>query len=252
MHPPRAQTGHPWRRRHLLLPPLVFLFSLCSADPLLHRCYNGVKYTDNSAFHQSLTQAIRSLTGTPPAGGYINATAGEAPDRVYADRVWAMGQQTWSGSVPTAQTRAYGTTIRYSGDYFLGDPFGKVYVSCGEDVEPNPSLFGRQLTSLMKILTTAAATDPSTNMFATGEIGVTDSKKIYGMGQCRRDLSGNDCLACLQSLVYFTADRCSSTNRARVWHDSCNARYEIQPFLLQISDTPPASSSERREAVTGE
>ena len=58
-----------------------------------------------------------------------------------------------------------------------------------------------------------------------------DSKKLYGMVQCTRDLSCNNCFKCLDSIIAKLPSCCSGKVGGRVGAGSCNIRYEMYPFF---------------------
>lgn len=106
----------------------------------------------------------------------------------------------------------------------------------------DPDLFNEKLAALMKSVSSEAAYKDS--MFATGITSVTDSLKIYGMGQCTRDISGNECNLCLQESVSDIPVCCSGMTGGSVYFVSCNLRYEIFPFFGSSTTTTTTEGQE--------
>ncbi|KAK4846041.1 hypothetical protein QYF36_012372 [Acer negundo] len=62
----------------------------------------------------------------------------------------------------------------------------------------NPKAFNRQIKELLSRLSGKAASGGSSSkMYATGELELEAPRKIYGLVQCTRGLSGSDCKKCL-------------------------------------------------------
>ncbi|TVU47521.1 hypothetical protein EJB05_07125, partial [Eragrostis curvula] len=75
-------------------------------------------------------------------------------------------------------------------------------------------------------------TTASTGGFATSSAGKGD-KAIYGLAQCRRDVSAGDCAACLADAAKQLPSACSYSADARIWYDYCFVRYENADFIGQ-------------------
>ncbi|RVW68429.1 Cysteine-rich repeat secretory protein 38 [Vitis vinifera] len=72
----------------------------------------------------------------------------------------------------------------------------------------------------------------STNLlFATGELVLEESMKLYGLAQCTRNLSSLDCKKCLDGAVSELPSCCNGKRGRRVVGGSCNVRYELYPFV---------------------
>ncbi|KAA3479254.1 cysteine-rich repeat secretory protein 38-like [Gossypium australe] len=73
-------------------------------------------------------------------------------------------------------------------------------------------------------------TDP-TSLYASGEIKVYGSEKIYGLTQRTRDLSSSDCKKCRDGIIDELPKCCNRLAGGRVISGSCNFRYESFPFV---------------------
>ena len=73
----------------------------------------------------------------------------------------------------------------------------------------------------------------SPNIYAAGKLAVEEGKNVtvYGLTQCTRDLSSDDCKTCLDYAIDDISDCCAGRDNASVLRGSCNIRYEIYPFF---------------------
>ncbi|KAG6695155.1 hypothetical protein I3842_09G082800 [Carya illinoinensis] len=102
----------------------------------------------------------------------------------------------------------------------------------------NPVHFVRVLTYLMENITNEIAFDPSTRMFATGEIKFSSKKTIYGLVQCTRDMTQQDCYSCLHSALEDLQACCSSREGGFIVSRNCNVRFQLYRFynVLETED----------------
>ncbi|XP_063942639.1 cysteine-rich repeat secretory protein 38-like [Daucus carota subsp. sativus] len=123
------------------------------------------------------------------------------------------------------------------------------YKSFNSTLESEPSLvyfnsnnitqtknFSGILRDMFSHLIDQATNIPANRDFAKTQVrfGLYD---LYGMVQCTPDLSPSQCQDCLSS-VYRILSSLEETRGIRILTPSCNARYELYPFL---SDPPLAS-----------
>ncbi|MCL7023822.1 hypothetical protein MKW94_011864, partial [Papaver nudicaule] len=100
--------------------------------------------------------------------------------------------------------------------------------STKQDIVDSKS-YSRVLGKLMTEIVSEAS-DASGKMFATKEANLDDtSNKLYGLGQCTRDLSKKDCRQCLtQAQGDIAIDE--GNEGGFIVDNSCNLRYELYPF----------------------
>ncbi|XP_051181952.1 cysteine-rich repeat secretory protein 55 [Lolium perenne] len=72
----------------------------------------------------------------------------------------------------------------------------------------------------------------STGGFATSSAG-KDKNLVYGLAQCRGDVSASDCSACLADAANKLPATCSYQSDARIWYDYCFVRYSNTDFAGQ-------------------
>lgn len=93
----------------------------------------------------------------------------------------------------------------------------------------DPSTFNYTTKDLLSQLAQKASMNPK--LYATGEVKLEESKKLYGLTQCTRDLSSADCKNCLDAAINELRNCCDGKEGGRVVGGSCNFRYEIYPFV---------------------
>nr|POE83453.1 cysteine-rich repeat secretory protein 55 [Quercus suber] len=58
--------------------------------------------------------------------------------------------------------------------------------------------------------------------------------RVFGLAQCRRDVSRTDCSSCIQDAAKQIRQRCPNQANARIWYDFCFLRYNIKSFIGEI------------------
>lgn len=235
----------------LLVSCLLHFFCICKGRQVAN-CDNSMNYTSGSAYQQNLNLTLTSLTSY----GYVS-TAGQNPDLVYGlvncpGFLSVEECQTCAVSVAiqiiqlcpnqkTASVIDESCSLQYSDREFFStaDTVPRLDVFNGRNAD-DQDLFNNQLRSLLGNISVNAATDPS--RLAVGRITYTSSISIYGMVQCIRNLTANECLRCLQSTSSYILQRSDEAIGARVYTLSCNIRFEIYVFFPLSSLPPPPPS----------
>ena len=92
--------------------------------------------------------------------------------------------------------------IRYSIINFLGSSRTPTWDYLSNPLNTtNPVQFEKILGNLMNNLSTRAAFEPRTGMFATGEANLSSPSTLYGLVQCMGDISPGDCNRCLGEAI---------------------------------------------------
>ncbi|KAK9133575.1 hypothetical protein Scep_013103 [Stephania cephalantha] len=238
---------------------LVLLQSFSRAEELiLESCSTTSNYTSSSQFKTNLNLLLLpSPVSNDSRVGFFNASSiGASPNTVYSLMQCRgdISMEDCSTCLNSAKVvivsqcpggknavlRFENCLLRYSDTNF----FSQVLVS---PMNPMPSanlatnsvVFNGQLVSLIRTLTTGAASNAS--RFQIGLINYTNTENIYGMAQCTGDLSEPDCLSCLQNMNTTVSNRCKDSEGCRAVCASCIVRYEKQPFfdLSLLSPIPP-------------
>ncbi|KAF5193821.1 Cysteine-rich receptor-like protein kinase, partial [Thalictrum thalictroides] len=89
----------------------------------------------------------------------------------------------------------------------------------------------------MSNLSNTAASTPS--RYDSGSTTYTDFNNIYGLVECTRDLSTNDCFSCLRSLISWIPGCCNRSTGAQIFSTTCYLRYERIPFMDSSLQSPP-------------
>ncbi|XP_077252582.1 cysteine-rich receptor-like protein kinase 15 [Tasmannia lanceolata] len=248
---------------------LLMLRAHTTALPLYNFCLNTGNYTSNSMYQANLNSLLSTLSSNATHTGFYNATTGQSPDTVSA-RVLCRGDVTTAECRSCVDTASQdilqicpnrkSAIIFY--DYCLlqysnlrivpTDNSQAVYMWNTQNVT-NPTQFNDVLGKLMERLRSQAGSASSPRKFATGQVNASDLQTIYGLVQCAQDLSGNECIECLQRVVSEIPRCCDGKKGGRVFGPSCNLRYEIDPFFESSNVGPgpaPAPKSTGGVEVT--
>lgn len=95
-----------------------------------------------------------------------------------------------------------------------------------------PSPFKANLDVLLSNLPDSAAS--SNNLFFNYSVG-TASDVVYGLAQCRPDMSAYDCAICLYRAAFSSSSECLLSRSATIRFDKCILRFSDRPFFSQVS-----------------
>lgn len=225
--------------------------ALC-LTPLYSICSNSQNFTSISPYRINLYKLLGDLYLKTPPTGFGLGSSGRNRDRAY-------GLALCRGDVSTSDCRTCvveasseitkrcpmdkGAIIwydhcylKYSDTDFLGkiDTQNKFYMSNFNNASTSADVFNRDARTLLGKLSGNACA--STKMYASGEMDIDNSYKnetetIYGMVQCSRDVSRDDCKKCVDEGVGELTMCCGGKRGGRVVGGTCNIRYETYPFL---------------------
>ncbi|XP_065024897.1 cysteine-rich receptor-like protein kinase 44 [Musa acuminata AAA Group] len=236
------------RSYHVLLFFSLVLMLRCygtSSDKLWSYCPHDANYTTNSTFQYNLNLLLASLSSSTAATGYSNDTEGRSSDQVHGlalcrgDVSSSVCQTCLDAAVQdiiqscpngmTSTTCYDDCLLRYSNRTFFStaDTSFRYWAWNSQNVS-NQQQFDTTLGNLMDGLTKKASSSPK--LFAAGSANVTSFNKLYGLVQCSRDLSADDCYRCLQDMVNFIPNCCSWKQGGKVYVQSCYLRFESYPF----------------------
>lgn len=246
---------------------LLFFYSFlcfCSptkADYIYSVCSNHSEIASNS-YKTNLNSLFSSLTTKGPLTGFYNTTSGKTPDEVFG-LVLCRGDDTSNDcqicikeasqellqrcNSSKESTIWYDECLlRYSSQNFFSSVTLKKELSLLNTISASdPIRFNTILGQLMDNISSEAAFS-SSQMFATGEAVVSSLQKIYGLVQCTRDLSKEDCNDCLESSIEKLSSCCSGKQGGQVISKSCFLRYEVYPFFRGASTgatSPPPENA---------
>ncbi|XP_054776916.1 cysteine-rich receptor-like protein kinase 44 [Prosopis cineraria] len=252
------------------IPPLLplsallvtsFLATQALAAPVYngHYCNDTTTYTPNSTFHRNINVLLSSLTSNASldSSGSYNTVMGFGT--LYAVNGFFLCRGditmlTCQDCVAAAATDVISRcpnqteaviwydvcTLRFTNTFFR---FGSVFpgmnltdeksVSSTDIIRFNQSLFG-----LLDDLDTRAANSETDKKFATGEVKVTSSMTVYGLVQCSKELTSEQCETCLQNAIGILPSCCDGKQGARVLLSPCNVRYELFQFYNSTTSSP--------------
>ncbi|KAL6514628.1 hypothetical protein OROGR_020207 [Orobanche gracilis] len=253
---------------------LLLVISISSAEIISVRYCNPSEgrgnYTTNSTYHTNLNTLLSNLTETNNNnyGGFYNLSYGQNPNKVYAiglcrgdiktDKCHSClnnARLNLTQYCPN-QKEAYGwyddeTCLLYYSDTSI---FGVLIIEPwdyswdGKNEMVDVVQFNTSLINLMDSLIKRAAAsggDSSSRKYATASVvGPNNHQTIYGLVQCRPDLSGIQCSGCLNESILVLPSCCNDMKGARILRPSCILRYGTNNlFYDPAADAPPPSPS---------
>jgi len=238
----------------LLLVSCILHFYYLSKGQEVTYCDNSMNYTSGSAYQQNLNLTLTSLAANASLTGYYISTAGQNPNLVYGlincpGFISNEVCKTCANSVTTkiiqlcpnqmsASVCNENCSLQYSDSQFFSTADSAIRLSVfSSQKADDPFLFRSQLGSLLGNISNNAAAD--TSRLAVGRTSYTSSIYINGMAQCTRNLTGSECLLCLQITISYITSLSSDSVGFRVYTLSCNIRYEIYSFFSLSSLPPP-------------
>lgn len=236
----------------LLLSFLVFVYA---TDPPYADCH-GEKFIENSTFHINREILFHSLSSNASVFKFYKTSTGTDMDTVYGlflcynyvnhddctkcAEVATKDITSLCGNSKQALVWEENCQLRYSNQKFFGhlDVSGNV-----NQTNPKPFLDPERLESILNpvLLNMSKLAAYSTDMVATENVSFPGDKQIHAFGQCTKDLSPDDCYACLKAAISNFSSCCYKYRGARLFSRSCFLRYEFYD-LISPSSTPGTPS----------
>lgn len=123
--------------------------------------------------------------------------------------------------------------VKYSDEKFFGkiDYRNKFQLFNVADVDMDFMEFYKKIKDLLGGLAEQASGSPK--MYAAGDrkLNETSRQTLFGLAQCTRDLSADDCKTCLDWAISDLPSCCYGKRGGRTVGASCNVRYELYPFV---------------------
>ncbi|MED6219525.1 hypothetical protein PIB30_036506 [Stylosanthes scabra] len=91
------------------------------------------------------------------------------------------------------------------------------------------------LNSVLSWLSSDAATSKGYNHIA---IGTTTNDAVYGLYDCRGDVTGTFCQFCISTAASDILRRCPNRPSAVIWYNYCILRYSNHDFIGNLTTTP--------------
>ncbi|XP_020080798.1 cysteine-rich receptor-like protein kinase 8, partial [Ananas comosus] len=218
-------------------------------------------FAPNGTFQANLAAALSALpAAAAAAGGFAALSRGRPADRVFAAAL-CRGDASPAACSSYVADAAAGVAercpnskaaavwydksfLRYSVANFSNDVDWSIQkILYNEGNVSDPTRFEQLYGDLMGGLAKRAAYE-SNRMFATREVSFTSFIKMFGLVQCMRDRSDDDCYQCLQQSVAAMPNCCWGHQGGVVLTYTCYLRFEIYPFynlsMLGAEAPPPA------------
>ncbi|KAH9325178.1 hypothetical protein KI387_005356 [Taxus chinensis] len=260
---------------------LLFLMSFPSVKCAYrwHTCNNASTYTDGDPYSTNLNRVITDLLRNgSQSSGFNTSWHGQSPNQVYGllQCIGNISAEQCSTCSREANNSLYELCandigggvwlddcfLRYANSNFISKlDTGGAYLWNTNSVASNKMAnFTSITTSLLSNLSNKAY-NPANKGLALGSAPYSSSDTVYGLVQCWRDISENDCRTCLFTGRQQLQQCCSSNQGGRVLYGSCTVRYESYPFFGSASppeespapatSTPPAAAQAPNNGVNG-
>ncbi|XP_045806835.1 cysteine-rich repeat secretory protein 38-like [Trifolium pratense] len=235
---------------NLILFSITFAFLMQTSfgiDPLFHFCSNSSNFTAQSTYKSNLKTLMSSLIYKTTSTGFGIGSVG--PAKYQNQKVYGLA--LCRGDVSNLECKTCvsqaskevlnlcpynkgaivwydNCMIKYLNTNFFGkiDNANKFSLLNVENVA-NPTKFNNMSKDLLSLLANEASMDHK--FYASGELKIGESHRVYGLSQCTRDLSSVDCKKCLDDAISELIP--NGKKGGRVVGGSCNIRYEIYPFV---------------------
>ncbi|GKV51227.1 hypothetical protein SLEP1_g57896 [Rubroshorea leprosula] len=223
----------------------------------------------NSSYEANLNLLFSKLVDQDFNHGFYNVSVGQSPDQVNAialcrgdkkedicrsclkDTTYAL-QQTCPNKTEAIGWSEF-CTLRYSNRQIYGvmetDPFDRMWRNDSKSKPSDVYGFRGDLSFLLNDLSSRAANGDSLFKYAEGSRNVSVSpSRIHALAQCTPDLRPEYCSACLATASDRIGEFCLGDTGCRILQPSCFLRYEIDPFLDDLTNntivplSPPSPS----------
>ncbi|GLJ21211.1 hypothetical protein SUGI_0388550 [Cryptomeria japonica] len=254
---------------------LVLLFLMIFPSALCEHSFSVCKsssiYTEGSTYSINLDTVINDLSrNAPQSSGFNRSSSGLYSNRVYgllqcfgdasAAKCSDCSRQAYNVSLRDC-TNAKGVRVlmddcflRYDNFNFTSTLDTYTYVHPNATNVTNNVLRFKSTTSSLLYNLSQEAYIPANKLFAAGSATYYftsyatyyfPSYKVYGLVQCWRDSSIEDCRSCVYRARKELQQCCSSSQGAEAISGSCAVRYEIYQFfdLGKPSSSPSPSPS---------
>ncbi|KAF3530718.1 hypothetical protein DY000_02037983 [Brassica cretica] len=242
-----------------LLFVVFWIVPLCSVLVSADICFERSGFfTPNGNYDLNRRLMLASLPSLVTANdGFYTTSTGQEPNRVYGLGMCATGSDTRSCSdcIISSSARLLRNCtnqmegidwrmdrtlclVRYSNRSFYGSLGMEILRS-----ENYTRIFQDDMTDLddeWEALMISLIDQASTLYYAAGRQKLESSiSHVYGVVQCSRDLSLENCTHCLQQDVIEYRSCCRGRQGGIISRPSCFIRWEVYPFLALFDNIPP-------------
>ena len=218
-------------------------------------------YTINSTYHSNLNTLLSNFSShTDIYYGFYNFSYGQDPDKVYAIGLCRGDQNpdqclkclnesrvSLADECPN-QKEAINwrgeCMLRYSNRSIFGrmenQPTSRIVYL--KNVTGSVDEFNDVLESLMRNLSSTAASGDSRRKYATGSKPAPDFQTTYGYTQCTPDLSSEDCTTCLGEAISDIPNYFNGKAGGNVLKPSCRIRFDPYSYYGPTLKLDPDAS----------
>eukprot|EP01018_Ginkgo_biloba_P036402 Gb_35264 [translate_table: standard] len=227
-------------------------------------CNNGSTYSEDSKFASNLNRVLEELVNKTSNTRFNTSLYGQGPYKVYGllecrgdtspDECWSCSQEA-STSIKAHCPNDIGGRVwlemcflRYENYNFFSRLDAQSTVIFNPQIVTNPDAFRKAILTLLSNLAVKAS-EPANKGFATGKGAYSSSREVYGLVQCCRDISAQDCRSCLKSGVNILYQNYSQKQGAESMSGSCTIRYEIYAFYNSMSPSPKIQNTLKKLSI---
>ncbi|XP_062151823.1 cysteine-rich repeat secretory protein 38-like [Alnus glutinosa] len=225
---------------------ILLLQTVFGADPIFHICSTSDNFTRNDPYDINLRILLGYLSFETPPTGYSFSSMGESQSQVFGLAL-CRGDVSYVDCASCVieasnKVRDYcsynkngiiwyeNCLVKYANNSFFGkiDYENMVYAWAVQNAS-DPSSFNPKVRNLLTELANQAS--GSRKMYKAGSLEIGEGRRVYGLTQCTRDISGSDCKVCLEEEIRRQPDCCDGKQGGRIMSGSCYFRYDVSPFV---------------------
>ncbi|XP_059442851.1 cysteine-rich receptor-like protein kinase 10 [Corylus avellana] len=106
---------------------------------------------------------------------------------------------------------------------------------CGNTTVAQNSIYSSNINSLLSSLSSQATGNIA---FYNTTVGQTTSSPVYGLFNCRGDVTADMCRRCVLNATQKLSSKCSTEKVALTWYDECMVRYSNESIFSTVALTP--------------
>lgn len=222
---------------------LFFVTPITGNNPLKVLC-NG--NTFGSPFRNNLEQLLGILASSTAKTGFNSSSAGDGTDQVFGQALCRhdVNRSACGDCIKMASKEIMSQCNKTDADIwydycqisYSNLNFSSVMIYQGKypdrnNQEKNVSNTGEMSAALEKLMgDLKSKANLASSMFAVGSLKFSSQEHVYGLVQCTRGISGNDCNICLASASGDLTNCCSTRQGGTIVGRYCNVRFELHRF----------------------
>ncbi|KAL6967950.1 Cysteine-rich repeat secretory protein 55 [Sarracenia purpurea var. burkii] len=103
----------------------------------------------------------------------------------------------------------------------------------GQFCNTNTNISSSQISQNINQLLAQLIEGTNLNGFLATSYGKSKDQ-VYGLAQCRADVSSQDCSTCIKDAAKAVQKLCPTQADARIWYDYCFLRYDTESFFGEV------------------